>query len=62
MNTISGCLYADVGLARLLPVIQEEAVLDQDVEKKIDEAFDCHESDILSHKVPPERVLSVFLT
>lgn len=62
MNTISGCLDADVDLARLLPVIQEEAVLDQNVEKKVDKALNRHESDILSHKVPPERFLSVLLT
>lgn len=49
-------------LAAPLPVVQEETILDQKIEKKVDKAFHCHESNIFPHKVPPERVCCVLLT
>lgn len=45
-----------------LPIVHEEAVLDQKIKNKEDKAFHCHESYIFPHKVPPERVLCELLT
>lgn len=43
-------------------MVQEEPILDQKIENKVDKAFHCHKSNVFAHKVPPEGVQWVVFT
>lgn len=45
-----------------LPVIKEEAILDQNVDKEIDEAFSRHAKQVLPNEVPVVRVWTIVFT
>ena len=55
-------LYETGPGARAVPVVQEEAVLDEEIQEEVDKALHSHESHILPHKVPAERIHSVLLS
>lgn len=55
-------MSCELSSASLIPEVQEEPVLDQKIENKVDKAFHSHESNIFPQKVPPEGVLCVLFT